>query len=68
VASKGLEAVSGDSLRSDSAFMDANPATHSGVTVASVPPVIMTSVSPVRIERNAAPTAWPLEAHAETVA
>ena len=46
VASNGRDAVSGDSLRSDSAFMFAKPPIAIGVTVASEPPVIMTSASP----------------------
>ena len=41
VASNGRDAVSGDSLRSDSAFMLAKPPIAIGVTVASEPPVII---------------------------
>ena len=36
VASKGRDAVAGDSLRSDSAFMFANPPMAMGVTVANL--------------------------------
>ena len=46
VASNGRDAVAGESLRSDSAFMFAKPPIAIGVTVASEPPVIMTSASP----------------------
>jgi hypothetical protein len=46
VASNGRDAVSGDSLRSESAFMLAKPPIAMGVTVASEPPVMMTSASP----------------------
>ena len=66
VASNGRDAVSGDSLRSDSAFMFAKPPIAIGVTVASEPPVIMTSASPYWIVRNASPIACALVAQAET--
>ena len=46
VASNGRDAVSGDSLRSESAFMFAKPPIAIGVTVASEPPVMITSASP----------------------
>ena len=68
VASNGRDAVSGSSLRSDSACMLAKPPIAIGVTVASEPPVIMTSASPYWMVRNASPIAWALVAHAETVA
>jgi hypothetical protein len=67
-ASKGRLAVSGESLRVESAFMLANPAMVRGVTVASVPPVIITSASPPWMRRNELPRAWALDAHADTVA
>ena len=56
------------SLRSESAFMFAKPPIAIGVTVASEPPVIMTSASPYWIVRNASPIACALVAHADTVA
>ena len=68
VASKGREAVSGLSLRSESAFMLAKPPIAIGVTVASAPPVIMMSASPYWMERNASPIACALVAQADTVA
>src|SRR5919206_452239 len=63
VASKGRDAVSGASLRSESAFMLANPPIAIGVTVASAPPVITTSASPYWIVRKASPIACALVAH-----
>ena len=42
----GRDAVDGLSFRSESAFMFANPPMAMGVTVASAPPVIITSASP----------------------
>ncbi len=45
-----------------------NPAMVSGVTDASVPPVIITSASPSCTRRNAFPMACALDEHAETVA
>ena len=68
VASNGRDAVSGDSLRSESAFMFAKPPIAIGVTVASEPPVITMSASPYWIVRNASPIACALVAHAEIVA
>ena len=68
VASKGREAVANSSLRVDSAVMFAKPPIAIGVTVASEPPVMMTSASPYWIMRNASPIACALVAHAETVA
>ena len=38
-----------------------------GVIAASAPPVTMTSASPVCTRRNASPSAWAEDAHAETV-
>ncbi len=67
VASNGRLAVSGESLRVESAFIEAKPAIVSGVTVASAPPAIITSASPRCTMRYASPTAWALDAHAETV-
>ena len=61
-------AVDGDSLRSDNAFMFANPPIAMGVTVASEPPVMMMSASPYWIVRYASPIACALVAHAEIVA
>ena len=46
VRSNGRDAVAGESFRSESAFMLANPPIAIGVTVASVPPLSMTSASP----------------------
>ena len=57
VASNGREAVSGLSFRSDNAFMLAKPPIAIGVTVASAPPVIMTSASPYWMVRYASPIA-----------
>ncbi len=48
--------------------MLAKPPIAIGVTVASAPPVIMTSASPYWIVRNASPIACALVAQAETVA
>ncbi len=68
VASNGRDAVSGESLRSDSAFMFAKPPIAIGVTVASDPPVMTTSASPYWMVRNASPIACALVAQAEIVA
>ena len=43
--SKGRLAVSGESMRVDSAFMEANPAMLIARSAASVPPARMTSAS-----------------------
>jgi hypothetical protein len=48
--------------------MFANPAMVRGVTVASVPPVIMTSASPPWISRMELPRACALDEQADTVA
>ena len=65
VESNGREAVSGESLRSERAFMFAKPPIAIGVTVISEPPVIMMSASPYWIVRKASPIAWALVAQAE---
>jgi hypothetical protein len=65
---EGRLAVSGESLRSESAVMAAKPAIVIPVTLASVPPAIMTSASPCWIARNAFPMACAPDAHADTVA
>ncbi len=51
----GRDALLGSSLRVDSARIDANPPMHSGETVASVPPAIITSAPPRAIRWNASP-------------
>src|ERR1700710_2686079 len=60
VASNGREAVSGESLRSESAVMLAKPPIAIGVTGASAPPLIMMSASPYWIERKGSPVAGAL--------
>src|SRR5213592_846861 len=65
--SNGRLAVLGSSLRSDNAFMFAKLASASGVIAASDPPATITSALFSRIKSNASPTAWPDDAHAETV-
>ena len=65
--SNGRLAVSGLSLRSDSAFMFAKLATASGVTAASAPPAIMISAWSWRISSSASPTLCADDAHADTV-
>jgi hypothetical protein len=65
--SNGRLAVSGESLRVESAVMLAKPATAMRDTAASVPPQIITSASPWRIACMALPTACAPEAQAETV-
>ena len=50
------------------AFIEANAATPSGVIVASAPPTIMTSHSPVWMERKAKPIECSAEAQAVTTA
>jgi hypothetical protein len=67
-ASKGRLAFSGSSLRVVIAFMAENPAKVIGVIVASVPPAMQRSVSPLWMARKASPMAWALDAHADTVA
>jgi hypothetical protein len=49
------------------AFMAQNPAKHSGVMVASVPPATMASTCPSRIIPMASPIAWLPLAHADTI-
>ncbi len=64
-ASNGRLAVSGLSLRNDTAFIEAKPAIVSGVTDDSVPPLIITSATPRWMSLNALPMAWALEAQAD---
>ena len=66
--SKGREAFSGSSFRNDRALRAQKPASPRGVTVASVPPVRITSASPYWIVLNANPMAWDAEAQAEATA
>ena len=62
----GRLAVSGDSLRVDSARIELKPPTPRMVMVDSVPPAIITSHSPQRISRAASPTEWALDEQADT--
>ena len=64
----GREAVSGESLRLDSACIAANAASVSPWMTASEPPAMMTSVSPERRWRRASPMAWLEVAQAEETA
>ena len=66
--SKGREAAPGSSFRVDRAFMEQNPPSPSGVIVASAPPAITTSHTPVRIACIPSPIAWLDAAHAVVVA
>ena len=65
-ASKGLEALSGSSLRVERALHELNPATPIGQMAASEPPASTTSTSPRLTASKARPTvSAPLE-QAET--
>ena len=66
VTSYGREAVSGLSLRVDSARMEPKPASISGWIAASVPPATTTSARPERIMSMAKAIASAPEAQAET--
>ena len=66
--SKGREARCGSSLRVESARMEQNPPTPSGVMAASLPPAIMASASPRWMSRKESPTAWALVVQAVQVA
>ena len=66
--SKGRLALSGSSLRLDSARMAANPPTESGVTAASDPPAMITSASPCMIMRTESPIEFADVAQAVAVA
>lgn len=62
-ASKGLEAVSGSSLRGEVALMASKQATVIGEIGASVAPAIITSALPSRISSTACPTESRPEVH-----
>ncbi len=69
VASNGRDAVAGESFRSESAFMFANPPIDIGVTAASDPPAMHdVGIAVLDRARYASPIACALVAHAETVA
>src|SRR5256885_16466605 len=66
-ASKGRLALVGSSFRVDIAFMEQKPAIAIGVTVASVPPEMMTSASLCCRVRRASPIALADDVQADTV-